>query len=61
MLEYAQDWVDHLSKAPNHSDRAGFVRRIEIAGDEAGVIAMLNVAMPTRRSPGAEGVPPGCS
>lgn len=42
MLEYAEDWVDHLRHAPNHSQRAGYVRRIEIAGDTEGVETMLN-------------------
>ena len=42
MLEYADDWVDHLRHAPNHAPRAGYVRRIEIAGDTEGVVAMLN-------------------
>jgi prevent-host-death family protein len=42
MLEYAEDWVDHLRHAPNHAPRAGYVRRIEIAGATAGVVAMLN-------------------
>jgi prevent-host-death family protein len=42
MLQYAEDWVDHLRHAPNHAPRAGYVRRIEIAGDTAGVVAMLN-------------------
>jgi len=42
MLEYAEDWVDHLRHAPNHAPRAGYVRRIEIAGDAEGVVTMLN-------------------
>jgi prevent-host-death family protein len=42
MLEYAEDWVDQLRHAPNHAHRAGYVRRIEIAGDTAGVMALLN-------------------
>lgn len=42
MIEYAEDWVDHLRHAPNHAPRTGYVRRIEIAGDTQGVVAMLN-------------------
>jgi hypothetical protein len=41
MLEYADDWVDHLRHAPNHQHRAGYVHRIELAGDTQGVVAML--------------------
>jgi len=41
MIEYAEDWQDHLRSAPNHAPRAGYVRRIQLAGDVAGVIAML--------------------
>lgn len=41
MVEYAADWVDHLRHAVNHRPRAGYVRRIQLAGDVAGVLAML--------------------
>ncbi len=42
MVEYAEDWVDHLRHAVNHAPRAGYVRRIQMAGDVAGVLAMLD-------------------
>ena len=42
MVEYAEDWVDHLRHAANHRPRAGYVRRIQLAGDVAGVLAMLD-------------------
>jgi prevent-host-death family protein len=42
MVEYAEDWQDHLRIAANHRPRAGFVRRIQIAGDASGVLAMLD-------------------
>lgn len=41
MVEYAEDWQDHLRSAPNHRSRAGYVRRIQLAGDAAGVLALL--------------------
>lgn len=43
MLEYAEDWEDHLRHADNHRDNLGYVRRIELAGDLDGVVALLNV------------------
>lgn len=43
MLEYAEDWEDDLRHAPNHRDNVGYVRRIELAGDVEGVVAMLNL------------------
>jgi len=41
MLEYAADWVSHLRHATNHRPRAGYVRRIHLAGDVPGVLEML--------------------
>ncbi len=41
MVEYAEDWQDHLHGAPNQRPRAGYVRRIQLAGDAAGVLALL--------------------
>jgi hypothetical protein len=41
MVEYAADWVDHLRHAANHRPRAGYVRRIQLAGDAPGVVVML--------------------
>jgi hypothetical protein len=43
MLEYAEDWEEHLRHAANHRDNLGYVRRIELAGDVDGVVALLNV------------------
>jgi len=43
MLEYAEDWEEHLRHAANHRDNLGYVRRIELAGDVDGVLALLNV------------------
>ena len=50
MVDYAEDWQDHLRLAANHRPRAGFVRRIQIAGDTAGVLAMLQRDAATERS-----------
>ena len=41
MIEYAEDWEAHLRHAANHRGRVGYVRRIELAGDIAGVVALL--------------------
>ena len=41
MIEYAEDWEDHLRSAVNHRPRAGHVRRIQLAGGVAGVLSML--------------------
>lgn len=43
MLEYAEDWEDHLRHAPNHRGNIGYVRRIELAGDIEGVVAVLSL------------------
>jgi len=40
-LEYVEDWEDHLYAAPNHRRNVGYVRRIELAGDAAGVRRVL--------------------
>jgi len=40
-LEYVEDWEDHLYAAPNHRGNMGYVRRIELAGDAAGVRRVL--------------------
>ncbi len=55
MLEYADDWVDQLRHAPNHRHRAGYVRRIELAGDTQGVVAMLNADADAEAASRAEG------
>lgn len=34
LREYAEDWVDHLSKAPNHSDNWGLVQLVMLADDQ---------------------------
>jgi hypothetical protein len=41
VLEYIDDWQDHLHAAPNHRGRAGYVRRIQLAGERAGVHRVL--------------------
>ena len=41
VVEYAEDWQSDLRLAPNHRARAGYVRRVQIAGGAAGVLAML--------------------
>jgi prevent-host-death family protein len=41
MVEYAEDWQDHLHSVPNHYKRAGYVRRVQLAGDAAGVLTLL--------------------
>lgn len=40
-LEYVEDWEDHLYAAPNHRGRVGHVRRLELAGDAAGLRRVL--------------------
>ena len=40
-LEYVEDWEDHLYAAPNHRGKVGHVRRLELAGDAAGVRRVL--------------------
>ena len=40
-LEYVEDWEDHLYAAPNHRAKVGHVRRLELAGDDAGVRGVL--------------------
>ncbi|ORW11078.1 prevent-host-death protein [Mycobacterium kyorinense] len=34
LREYAADWVDHLSTAPNHAGNWGLVHLIELSNDE---------------------------
>jgi prevent-host-death family protein len=41
MVDYAADWLDHLRHTVNHRPRAGYVRRIQLAGDAPGVVTML--------------------
>jgi hypothetical protein len=43
MLEYAEDWEEHLRHAVNHRDNVGYVRRIELAGDVDSVVALLDL------------------
>jgi prevent-host-death family protein len=40
-LDYVEDWEDHLKAAPNHRGNVGYVRRLELAGDAAGVRSVL--------------------
>jgi prevent-host-death family protein len=39
--EYAEEWEDELRHAPNHRDRAGWVRRVQLAGDDAALCEVL--------------------
>ncbi len=41
LVEYAEEWERELRFAPNHKDLWGYVRRIELAGSEQAVAAML--------------------
>lgn len=41
LIEYAEDWESELRFAPNHKGALGFVRRIQLAGSEEAVEAML--------------------
>lgn len=41
VLEYVEDWQDHLFAAPNHRVKAGCVRRLQIADGLAGVRRLL--------------------
>jgi hypothetical protein len=34
LREYAEDWVDHLRNAPNHSANWGFVQFIQLSSDD---------------------------
>jgi hypothetical protein len=31
---YVAEWVEWLHAAPDHSDKAGWVRRVQLAGDD---------------------------
>lgn len=41
LIEYAEEWESELRFAPNHKDAWGFVRRIELAGTQDAVVALL--------------------
>jgi prevent-host-death family protein len=41
MLEYADEWEAGLRHFAEHKARAGYVRRVQLAEDEAGVRALL--------------------
>ena len=34
LREYAADWIDHLSTAPNHADNWGLVQLVVLSSDE---------------------------
>jgi predicted RNase H-like HicB family nuclease len=34
LREYAADWVDHLSTAPNHADSWGLVQLVALSSDD---------------------------
>jgi prevent-host-death family protein len=46
VLEYVDDWQDDLRSAPNHRQRAGFVRRLELARDRADAHLILFAEKP---------------
>ena len=46
MLEYADDWEAELRHFAEHKARAGHVRRVQLAEDEAGVRALLSLDAP---------------
>jgi hypothetical protein len=34
LREYAEDWIDHLSVAPNHTDNWGLVQLVALSSDD---------------------------
>jgi hypothetical protein len=42
MIAFAADWEEHLRQTADQRLKAGYVRRIELASDEAGVLAMID-------------------
>ena len=42
MIGFASDWEEHRRHTANQSLKAGHVRRIQLAGDQTGVLAMLD-------------------
>lgn len=50
LIGFASDWEEHRRHTADQSLKAGYVRRIQLAGDQTGVLAMLD------RDAEAEGV-----
>jgi hypothetical protein len=42
MLKFASDWQAHVRQTAEQTLKAGYARRIQLAGDQAGVLAMLD-------------------
>jgi len=42
MIRYAAEWEQHGRQTAEQSLKAGYVRRIQLAGDQKGVLAMLD-------------------
>ena len=42
MISYAAEWEQHGRQTAEQSLKAGYVRRIQLAGDEKGLLAMLD-------------------
>jgi hypothetical protein len=42
MLRFAADWQAHVRQTAKQGLKAGYARRIQLAGDNAGVLAMLD-------------------
>lgn len=51
LVDYAEDWESELRFAPNHKDAWGYVRRIQLAGSEEAVEAMLIADAAAAQSP----------
>ncbi|MGA7416999.1 MAG: hypothetical protein WBW80_03325, partial [Acidimicrobiales bacterium] len=34
LREYAEDWIDHLHRAPNHEDKSDLVQLVSQSSDE---------------------------
>jgi hypothetical protein len=60
MIRFASDWEEHRRHTADQSLKAGYVRRIQLAGDQTAVLAMLDrdaqaeglASTPPRPSPG---------
>lgn len=53
MISYAAEWEQHGRQTAEQSLKAGYVRRIQLAGDEKGVLAMLDRDAPLDRANGS--------
>jgi len=42
MIRFAADWEEHRRHAADYGPKAGYVRRIQLAGDQTGLLAMLD-------------------